>query len=144
MKSPTYIDLETIGPEEQALMRRILLEAYSIIHDPENHAIGYEAVDDDGYETDSADHAAVRFCMLGAKGAATHRLAERGESREIIYDVGTDVSRLLNQCAVDLYPEDIDERNVSFPAAQVNDGLGHEAALKVIRRGVKKLRDARR
>lgn len=121
---------ENVGKLQRA--RRVMLKTYVLLHDPSRHTTGVAARDSQDQEISFYSVNAVKFCLVGGRN---HVCDDMGVGAE------EDISLpLFDQCAVELHAPDEDAIRDLRPAAYVQDTHGHEAALKILRCSMAKVR----
>jgi hypothetical protein len=127
------LNLDQITDQRLQQFRTIIARTYALIHDPARHTTGVEARNARGNRVSPTSKNAATFCLFGAEQRVKQDL---GAPSIPWYE---DPGELFDACAVEIYSEG--GTSQIRPAARANDTEGHEAALKILRCSMAKVRE---
>lgn len=107
-------------------IRRTLAQTYVLLRDPARHTTGTEARNAAGNRVGIASKNATQYCLVGG-------VKKAGGSSEAT------TLAILDDCAVELFGG-VSHEGQLRACAYANDTLGHEAAMKMLRCGMQKIR----
>jgi hypothetical protein len=123
-------DLSTKALED---FRRVVAGTYVLLHDEKRHTTKVEARRADGSATSYVATDAVQFCLLGGINHVRSK-------QKVSFSYLNDPTSILDACAVELKLASKRSTSVLRPSARANDRKGHEAALKILRCSMQKVR----
>lgn len=127
------VDLESEDLAGLQIARQVMLKTYALIHDPVRHTTGASARRDNGLECGPSDSDAVMFCLVGGLNKICWADDTIGYREQISIP-------LFDQCAIEMIGPELEDVKDLRPSAYANDHYGHEAALKIIRCSMAKVR----